>query len=164
VIELLDQIKIHKQFRKILAILEDPKADNYDRLYLVGFLFYVGYNPVEIYNIILKYHKWSNFSRKKTLYGIESGLKARRTAGGGVIKVRGVVRGGVEPSQKRSFCGVAPPSTGRKYPYLNPFYDPNYKLPKPDYDLSQFPCIVADLDESAGSSRDIEKKRSQGGD
>lgn len=74
----LDFIKSREKRKKVLRILEDPNPPHNDRLWLVGFLNYIGLSEICINNVISQYNKWSDFDRfitKKQIRSVVRGGK-----------------------------------------------------------------------------------------
>lgn len=71
------KIRSKRKRREVLQVLYDPDPVHYRRIWLVGFLSYVGYDRYEIYNIIRDNCKWLDFSQRITYYQIGSVLRSK---------------------------------------------------------------------------------------
>jgi len=66
------KIKSRRKFDELMDVLENPHPGRYQRLWLVGFLRYVGYSDEEIFEIIDIYRNWDDYSPEITKYNIRS--------------------------------------------------------------------------------------------
>lgn len=76
--ELLKIRSFEKQ-QEILNILHSEKPDHYSRIYLVGFLHYVGYTQDDILEIIDKEAAWMGYDATKTFNQVRSIINPRNT-------------------------------------------------------------------------------------
>jgi hypothetical protein len=65
-------VKSKEKRQKILRILKDPDAPHNDRLWLVGFLDYIGIAAHGILSIIDQHNSWSDYDRYTTKKQIRS--------------------------------------------------------------------------------------------
>lgn len=75
---MLDKIKSLKKQEEILKILNDCEPRNEQRLYLVGFLKFVGYTLTEVMKIIRDNNSWLDYREKTTYYFVQNIFKSAK--------------------------------------------------------------------------------------
>lgn len=71
-------IKSDRKRRKVLKILRDSDPDHNDRLWLAGFLNYIGLNQSGIINVITQFNHWSDYDKGTTRNQVKSVLKGKK--------------------------------------------------------------------------------------
>lgn len=71
-------VKSEEKRQKILKILKDPDAPHNDRLWLVGFLDYIGIAVHGILSIIDQHNSWSDYDKGTTRNQVKSVLKSKK--------------------------------------------------------------------------------------
>jgi hypothetical protein len=74
---------------EILDILRAPNPTHYERLWLVGFLKYIGYSYEEVLQIIELLCEWSDYNPEITAYQVRSVFKIQRNPNGNGRKNNG---------------------------------------------------------------------------
>lgn len=75
---LLDKIISNRKREDVLDVLHAVHPSHKQRLWLVGFLDYVGYSLPEILRIIASENRWKGYDREKTAYQASSVIKGKR--------------------------------------------------------------------------------------
>lgn len=71
----LSKVRSFEKQQDLFNILHSEHPDHYSRLYLVGFLKYVGYSLEEICNLIDKEASWEGYDRTMTFCQVRSVFK-----------------------------------------------------------------------------------------
>jgi DNA primase large subunit len=75
---ILNKILTTKKKIEVMSILEDPHATHYQRVWMVGFLKYgCGYTNQQVFDIINRFNRWTDYNPNITRYQIESVKKQR---------------------------------------------------------------------------------------
>lgn len=89
----LSRVRADEKRIDILNILHSEHPDHYERLWLVGFMRFVGYDELEILDIIQKGNSWSNYDPKMTQRQVSSVFRKNAKK-----DIQDDVRGGYEGS------------------------------------------------------------------
>ncbi len=68
----LSKVRADEKRQEILEILHSADPDHYSRLWIVGFLRFVGYDEAEILDIIHKGNSWSDYDARITQRHVSS--------------------------------------------------------------------------------------------
>ncbi len=68
----LSKVRADEKRQEILDILHSECPDHYSRLWMVGFLRFVGYDEVEVLDIIDKGNSWSGYDARTTQTQVSS--------------------------------------------------------------------------------------------
>lgn len=68
--EYLNNVKSDKKALELAAILEAIHPSHSERLWLCGFLKYVGYSMTEVLDIIHQHNHWSDYNDRTTIYQV----------------------------------------------------------------------------------------------
>ncbi|MCD6147902.1 hypothetical protein J7J18_00845 [bacterium] len=71
------KIMPEKRYNEVLNILQKEEPTHYERLWLVGYLKWLGFNVDEVMDIIDKHNNWLDYKRNITWYQICSVFKTK---------------------------------------------------------------------------------------
>jgi len=71
------KIMPEKRYNEVLNILQKEEPTHYERLWLVGYLKWLGFNADEVMDIIDKHNNWLDYKRNITWYQICSVFKTK---------------------------------------------------------------------------------------
>jgi hypothetical protein len=134
----LDKVKSDRKRNEILRILYDPYPEHFQKVWLVGFLHWVGYDRNEIIGIIKNLNRWVKFDLKVTSYMVDSVLKSYGN------DCRNVKKESLRPAGRS-------PAPRFSSQFSFGFGKPIYEHP---------PCMKAYLDETKDTYQDIDHKLS----
>jgi len=76
--DFLNRVFKEEKKKEIMAILESPNPSHYQRLWMTGFLKYAcGYTNQQVFDIINRFNRWSDYDPNVTRYQVESVKKQR---------------------------------------------------------------------------------------
>jgi len=77
----LDKIFSLRKQLQVFDILQAPRPTHEERLWLVGFLKYVGYSQLQVFDIVDKHGQWSDYNATITDYQIATVFNSHHTPG-----------------------------------------------------------------------------------